>query len=402
MATTTLPPQEYIERSKIRRRSALLLSLIVHLIVAIIYLFIPQNEPVTDTDSIGVEWVTDLPKPQLRQPKNKPPLKMKVYKPDKRLAREAKNKIAESSPHKITEVVRLSERIVYENLEVNTEAPSERIPELMTTAELRDAEASNLERLVSRRGRVDGQGEVTGRVRVRGQRNGLSLVDSLGDSKDGLLGGGGNPGIADRLDIIKFLTEFEGAQGVVYCLDVSASMQAAGLRKLELAVKSIKDSLLMLGDDDHFNIITFSAQAKPMSKSMVPATMKNVETASKYLDRFTPESISNNQGTNILEAVEKALEIDASIVVLVTDGLPTKRNEQDTVETNATKILETVKAKNVNNATFYVVGLEIDLQRSVGAHLLVSLTDQNNGKLKIVDNRQLVKHAHSDLKTPNP
>ena len=396
--TTLAARQEQIDRSKARGRSALLLSLILHLIAVIIYLFVLQQQPVKDEDSITVEWVKDVPKPKVRQPKTKPPLKKTVYRPDKPLARDAKNRRAESSPNKIREVMRLSERIVFKNVEVNTAAPSEKIPEIMTDAQLRDAEASNLERLVSHRGPEDGQGKVTGRVRVPGQRKGMFGVDSYGDSEDGLLGGGGSSGIGDRLGIIDFLDDFEGPQNVVYCLDVSASMQAAGLKKLELALQSIKQSLNSLGDDDNFNIVTFSASATMMSKSLRPATIENIDKASKYLNRFTPERIVNFQGTNLLAAVEKALELDTTIIVLVTDGLPTAgRNKQDHIETDTRKILETVRAKNVNDASIYVVGLEINLQRSVGAQLLVSLTDQNNGKFKIIGSEQLARYSKSGL-----
>jgi len=397
-STTLAARQEQIERSKTRRRSALLLSLIFHAIAVIIYLFVLQQKPVKDEDSIAVEWVKDVPKPKLRQPKTKPPLKKTVRRPDELLAREAKNKLAESSPNKIREVMRLSERIVYKNIEVNTAAPSEKIPEFMTDAQLRDAEASNLERLVSHRGPVDGQGKVTGRVRVPGQRNGMFGVDSYGDSEDGLLGGSGNSGIGDKLGIIDFLDEFEGPQNIVYCLDVSASMQAAGLKKLELALESIKESMFSLGSDDYFNIVTFSADATLMSNSLLPATIENIEKASKYLNRFTPERIVNYQGTNLLAAVEKALEIDTSIIVLVTDGLPTAgRGKQGHIETDSRKILETVRTKNVNDASIYVVGLEINLQRSMGAQLLVSLTDQNNGKFKIIGSEQLAQYLKSGL-----
>lgn len=397
-----MTPKEQIKLSKTRRRSALLISLILHMIVGIAYIFTPEKEDATDTDLIAIEWVKDVPKPQLRKIQNKPPLKMKAYKPDKRLGREAKNKLVESSPHKITQVARISQRIVYENLELNTAAPSEKIPRLMTAAELRDAEASNLERLVSHPGRTDGQGELTGRVRVRGWRNGRFLVDSYGDFRDGILGGGGSEGIADRLGLINYLNEFDGPQQVVYCLDVSASMQAAGLKKLELAIKSIQDSLLMLGDDDQFNIVTFSAHANAWKEEMPPATMDNIEAAIKYLDRFTPARIANNHGTNLLEAMEKSLEINPSILVLVTDGLPTaSRNSADGIETNASKILAAVREKNVNRASIYVVGLEIDLARSRGAELLVYLTDQNNGKLKLIDTDQIVRYAQP-LGEPHP
>lgn len=377
--------QEKLERGKVRRRSALLISLIAHTVIIIVYLFLPQNQARNETDALAIDWVTDVP-PLKRKPKLKTPLERRIYKPDKTLARDAEKKRSESSPNKITEVVRLSERIVFENLDIHKAPPSEEIPELMTDADLPEAKTSNLARVVTQIGRTDGQGVVTGRVRVRGSGNGRFLTDSDGGGEGGLLGGGGNPGIADRLGIINFLNEFEGAQQVVYCLDISASMQAAGLKKLELAVKSIKDSMLMLGDDDHFNIIAFSMRTEAMNKSMLQATLPNVERASKYLNRYTPQSIAHNIETNLLEAMEQSLKMDPSIIVLVTDGLPSGEN----VETDSKTILDTIREKNVNKATIFVVGLEIK------SDLLIYLAEQHGGKLKFIDSTQLVQYAHPE------
>ena len=317
--------QQHRIRHRVRRRSAALFSLIIHMLVAIIYLYIHQGEVTKDTDSIAISWVKDVPPPQLRKLKMKPPLKTEVYKPENRLAREAKNKLAESSPNKITEVARLSERIVVENVEVHEAPPSDKIPELMTDANLRPAEASNLNRLVSHPGRSDGSGVVTGRARVRGRGMGRFLTDSYGDSEDGLLGGGGSPGMMDPLGIVDFIKEkeFGDRQQVVYCLDVSASMQIPGLRKLELAIQSIKESLRALSVDSHFDIITFSAEAKSRKPELVPATVENITEASRYLDRFKSDRILENRGTNLLGAIEKALERKPTVIVLVTDGLPT-------------------------------------------------------------------------------
>ena len=461
--------QQYKELNRIRRRSAILVALILHLILGIVYVFTPHKEVVKDREHIAVEWVKAPPRSELKKLKTKPPLKMRVHRPDEELAREATHKLVESPRHRITEVVRLSERIIHENLEVSAAPLTEKMPEMMTEANLRESERSNIGRPVSLR--ADGRGKVTERTRLRGRRTGLSLVDSLGDSEEGLIDGGGNPGIADKLDIIKFLDEFEGAREVVFCLDVSSSMQAAGLKKLELAIEAIKDALFSLTDDDHFNIITFSASATLGKRKLAPATLKNIETASTYLDRFTPLQIANNYGTNLLETVEKALEINPSIIVLVTDGFPaagrnkeellfsidmklqhdlTQKNvpvmqrafensgitlspnttisiEQsesqwlisdenqmyriqagpvrlkvykvhrpDYIETNTEKILETIRAKNVNRASIYVVGLEIDPRRLNTDNLLVHLTEQNNGRLKVVDYNQLVKYARED------
>ena len=470
--------QQHRIQHRVRRRSALLFSLIVHLLAVIIYLYIYEDEVTMDTDNIEVDWVKDVPAPQRRKLKMKPPLKAEVYKPENRLAREAKNKLAESSPNKITEVARLSERIVVENLEVHDAPPSDQIPELMTDANLRPAEASNLNRLVSQPGRSDGSGVVTGRVRVRGRGMGRFLTDSYGDSEEGLLGGGGSPGTADPLGIVDFIKELENVdpgQQVIYCLDVSASMKIPGLRKLELAIQSIKESLSALSVDSHFDIITFSAQAKSRKRELVPATTKNIRDASRYLDGINSEQLLSNRGTNLLGAIEKAFEKNPSVIVLVTDGLPTAgvdkqrhlfsldlkyqthlnknriavlngvfethgisispnailiaetkdlqwkvmsgeqtyyihkelgqlnvyRKGKLNIETDSRKILETVSAKNVNNARIYVVGLEIVLGQSLGAELLAHLAEQNNGRLKLLDNKQLLNYAKQERRSEN-
>ena len=395
--------QRYAKFNKIRRRSAILVALILHLIIGIAYVLIPHKEMVKDRDGITVEWVKEPPRPEIKTIKTKPPLKMEVRKPDENLARRSKEKLLESSRHKLTEVARLSQRIVRENLDVTTAPLTEKMPDVTTDADLRESERSDIGRPVSLR--ADGQGKVTGRMRVRGQRSGLDMVDSLGDSRDGLIGGGGSPGAAkklkrlpnikDKLGIIEFIEEAEGPQRVVFCLDVSASMQAAGLRKLELAIEAIREALSSLDEEDSFNIITFEATAKLGKRQLAPVTEKDIETVSKYLDRFTPESIANNQGTNLLATIEMALEINPSIIVLVTDGLPAGKG----IEIDSTTILETVKAKNVNGASFYIVALEIDLKHSPGAALLVDLVEQNNGDIKVVDYKQLVKYAEEGLKT---
>ena len=454
---------------RVRRRSAALFSLIIHMLIAIICLYVHKDELAKDTESITVDWVKDVPAPQLRKLKMKPSLKTEVYKPENRLAREAKNKLAESSPNKITEVARLSERIVVENVEVHDAPPSDEIPDLMTDANLRPAEASNLNRLVSQTGRTDGKGIVTGRARVRGRGMGRFLTDSYGDSEDGLLGGGGSPGMMDPFGIVDFIKEKESGnpQRVVYCLDVSASMKIPGLKKLELAIESIKDSLRTLNDDSFFDIITFSAKAKSRKGELVPASAENITEASRYLEGLNSDRILGNRETNLLGAIEKALEKNPTVMVLVTDGLPTAGKDKQrflfsldlkyqthlnrnriavlndvfrdhgipispnavlitetkdlqwkvmseeqrfyihkelgklnayrkgkmTIETDSEKILEAVRTKNVNNTSIYVVGLEIVLGRSLGAELLVHLAEQNNGKFKLLDNKQLLKHA---------
>ena len=377
-------------------RSVILLSLILHLVIAIVYLFLPLNQLAEeDTDLFAVDLLNDPDAPKKRKQKPKPPLTKKLLDPNQKLARDAMDRKIESARNKIDEVVKFSPRVVLEDVEVNKVPLSDVIPDVMTDAQLRDAEASNLSRLVSQPGRTDGRGIVTGRVRAKGDGMGRFRGDGQGGG-DGLLGGGGKSGTSDRLGIIDFLNEFGGPKDVVYCLDVSASMQAAGLNKLELAVNSIKDSVLMLGDESTLNVVTFSTLAEAMHREMLPANAANIERALKHLDRFTPERIQSNVGTNILAALESALTLDSSVIVLVTDGLPTTVSGGRFIETNAQKILDAVREQNRNNAAIYVVALEIDLRRSPGAHLLVSLAEEHSGKVKVIGTQKLAELTEPD------
>jgi len=366
------------------------------MIFAIAYLFLPMNQLTQEqADALAVDLINDAEPPRKRKPKPKPPLTKKMYDPNEELARNAEQKKIEAARNKIDEVMKLSPRVVLEDVEVNKAPVSEIIPDLMTDAQLRDAEASNLSRLIAQPGQTDGRGVVTGRVRARGDGMGRFRGDGQGGSDGGLLGGGGKDGSADRLGLIDFLDEFGGPKDVVYCLDITASMQAAGMKKLPLAINALKDSVMMLGNNDKLNIVAFSDTAKPMSDKMLPANSANIGHVLKYLDRFTSKSIQGNTGTNILAALEVALTLDPSVIVLITDGLPTTSSDYP-IEVNRDIILERVRKENVNNAVIYVVALEFDFKLSHAAELLVSLAEEHNGKIKAIDGGQLFEFAEQD------
>ena len=381
-------------QSRIRTRSAWLLSLVFHLLLAMVYLFYPRDYTVQDEDSIPVEWVKEVPPPKLRKATLKPNIEKTVHK-DREVGRKARNKLAEQSSNDMTEVIRKSNRMVTRNVEISRADPSKVLSTMSTDAQLREADA-NISRMTRMDGPVDGDGEVTGRVRVKGDGKGNDLIDSFGDSTEGLLGGGGDPGISDRLDMIKYLNELSGPQRVVYCLDTSASMGAAGLRKLDLAVSALKDSISLLRDVDQFSIITFYGEARSMKAGMQTAGLEATTDAMRYLMRFTPSSIINNRGTDILGALTMALKLEPTVVFLITDGLPAPDPDHpERVVVDTDTILEQVQQYNLSQAKIFVVGLEVDPKRSRNARLLLALADQNNGQLKIVDNDELLRYTQS-------
>ena len=387
-----------VRRRRNRTRSVILLSLILHMIVVITYLFLPINQLSQDqADAFAVDLINDADAPTKRKLKPKPPLTKKMYNPNEELARDAMEKKIEAARNKVDEVMKLSPRVVLKDVEVNKAPVSEVIPDVMTDAQLRDAEASNLSRLIAQPGQTDGRGIVTGRVRARGDGMGRFRGGGQEGSDGGLLGGGGKDGAADRLGLIDFLDEFGGPKDVVYCLDVSASMQAAGLKKLFLAINSLNDSVLRLSNEDTLNIVTFSTHVKAMSKKMLPANAANIKRTLKFLDRLSTHQAA---GTNILAALEVALTLDPTVIVLITDGLPIPV-EGAYIEADKDIILETVRDKNVNNAVIYVVALEFDPRRSPAAKLLVSLAEEHNGKIKVIDSSLLYQYAEQDGLTDN-
>lgn len=379
------------EQRKTRMRSIILLSLILHLSLVIVYVLLPLNMlNENPEDSVAFDFYKDDNTLQKRQniPKR---LNEKHRNLSQELAKDAEQQQIDAANNDRYEVIELSDRVVMHDVENNNAPIHDFIPDLMTDAKLRDAEASNLRHLVSQPGPIDGKGRVSDRVRVPG-RNGGIFPGHKGKGPPG--GPPGNEGTPPLPPVtIEFPKDPNSLQNVVYCLDISASMQAAGLNKLELALTAIKNSVLMLDNKDTFNIVPFSTTADLMSEKLIPANDVNTKRAWQYLDSFTPESIQENVGTNILAALEEALTLDSSVIVLVTDGLPTAI-EGHSIETNTQKILDTVRAKNRNNASIYVVALEIDLQRSPGAHLLISLAHEHNGQLKVVSSEQLRKYGN--------
>jgi len=385
-----------------RLNAAIAISLLLHLIAALIYMLYPREyQPVTEK-GVAVDVIKVVAQPIKRKPKLKEPVKM-VFNPRKDVGRPDPSKLAKASPSRITEVIRLSDRVPFRNVEINQAEQADVTPLVMTYANLNEPDTSLLSGPVSLKGPEDGRGIVTGRVRVPGHgRNGLSLVDSEGTSTEGLLGGGddASQGVADDLGMIKFIDEQSGTQRVVYCLDVSSSMGIAGLNKLQLAIRSIRASLLNLKEEDSFNIVTFSSTVSKMSRNMLEANMKNIDKAFAFLREYLIKDISNNLGTDILGAVLEALKMNPTVVVLVTDGMPTPGGGRGDIVTDIEQITDAVMAANRSKAKIYSVGLEMDLRSSPGIALLKRLADVTGGRLKNITRDELLKSYYRSTSMP--
>jgi hypothetical protein len=379
-----------------RSRSALYVSLALHGIVALVFTVVlaMRVEVYQILDEIQVEWLKVPDAPKVVKKRLKTPIeKEKPKTPERPVAREAPEKLMKQANNPITEVARWSPKPLLRDAENNIAPRIERLPDLMTAADLKlTSDVTNLSAIRSLPGDTSGIGTVTGRARVKGSGLGSFLYGNEGTG-NGLLGGGGASGTNDPLKILDFLRGRGEHGNIVYVLDVSGSMAAAGLYKLELAKQSLLDHLFLLSEEDSFNIVTFHATVARMSPQVLPATADNMTKAKRYLDKFQQDSILDNNGTNTLGALQAAFAMKPDVVVLLTDGVPTSAYGM-VVETEPEKIVSGVRAANTNRAGLFIVGLELDVRdtpNAPGAILLKRLAEQTGGKIKFVNRDELAK-----------
>jgi len=180
-----------------------------------------------------------------------------------------------------------------------------------------------------------------------------------------------------KSQLVEFIDKSKGKREIVYCLDVSASMVAPGPNKLNLSRNYLKDSLLALNDQDRFNIIAFAKDIRIFHpETSVPATKENLMDAMNFLDEYTFQNIKSNTKTDLLTALICALEMKPSIIVAVTDGLPTAGVIQPE------KILQSIRERNADgNTTIFTIGMEMDMEQPE-AWLMRSIAEQNNGEFQ--------------------
>lgn len=368
--------------AKVRQRwannNAFLISLSLHVIIAIFIAGLPIRHRIRQGGSpIEVDWVKDVPDPELKRELPKQPLEMK-FDPTRELTLKDKDKMSKASPHKIAYVKKKSDRLVERSVEMNDAPRSDEIPEVMTYAKIRDAQ-STISGLVSTDpGPEDGRGIVGDQVRAAGHgKSGASLL-GLDGTGNGLAGGGGGGGsLLDPLGIINFMKESNGPQRVVYCLDISSSMTMGS--KLPMSIRSLKESMMQLSDFDEFNIVTFHGSVRGFKDKSISATMQNLDKATKFLNSFTVKNIENNRGTDILTAMKFALRMEPSVIVLITDIQPTQGEVDENV------IAAEVRKFNIGNTRIYGIGVEVWEPSPEGklAKLLKLLTEQNDGQMRL-------------------
>jgi Ca-activated chloride channel family protein len=153
------------------------------------------------------------------------------------------------------------------------------------------------------------------------------------------------------------------AKDVIYVLDVSGSMQGA---KIDQAKKALEYVIDKLNPEDSFNIITFSTGVTKYANSLRPGTEKRE--ALSFIRAVRAEG-STNINRALLEALAMVQKSRPTLVIFMTDGLPT------TDETNPQRIIANAKSAAPSNVRLFAFGVGYD----VNTFLLDSLSQQMRG-----------------------
>ncbi len=157
-------------------------------------------------------------------------------------------------------------------------------------------------------------------------------------------------------------------RAITFVIDTSGSM--AG-EKIEQARAAARSFVASLREQDFFNVIPFSSEARPFFDSPLPATAENRQAAIERIGALDARS-----GTNIEDAMGRALgqplpEIAGlvPITVFLTDGLPTVGT------TNVDTLLAQIDQKNLHKGRVFAFGVGHD----VNTRLLDTIAQRTRG-----------------------
>lgn len=161
------------------------------------------------------------------------------------------------------------------------------------------------------------------------------------------------------------------AKDIIFVLDTSGSMAGEKIKQAKNVLTFCLDNL---NPDDRFGLVTFSTEVRSLDGKLLPANEDHLKRARSFVDDTRARG-----GTDIHSALREAMRLveagaRPSIVLFVTDGLPTGG------ETDETAIAQAVRSSNKGKDTgslarLFTFGVGYD----VNTHLLDRLADENQG-----------------------
>ena len=123
--------------------------------------------------------------------------------------------------------------------------------------------------------------------------------------------------------LVKFIEAQEGPQRIVYCVDLSTSMQNLPPHKLKKVIDLMRDSLTFLEPHDSFNIVAFSTELIVYQEDFVSVTDQTVAASSNYLADIQSHIHTKGTDHDMLTALTEIAKRTPTLVVFFSDGIPT-------------------------------------------------------------------------------
>ena len=175
--------------------------------------------------------------------------------------------------------------------------------------------------------------------------------------------------------LVKFIEAQEGPQRIVYCVDLSASMQSLPPHKLKKIIDLMRDSLTFLESHDSFNIVAFSTALVVYQENFVPVTDETVAASSNYLADIQSQIHTKGTDHDMLTALTEIAKTGPTLVVLFSDGIPTTIEVPD---------MTLVGQYATGNGRVFAMGIGM-APNYPGAVILKQLATISEGDLWLVD-----------------
>jgi hypothetical protein len=175
--------------------------------------------------------------------------------------------------------------------------------------------------------------------------------------------------------LVKFIEAQEGPQHIVYCIDLSTSMQNLPSRKFKRIINLMRDSLTFLETHDSFNIVSFSTELVIYQEDFVPVTEQTIAASSNYLANIESQIYTKGIDHDMLTALTETAKTAPTIVILFSDGIPTTITGPD---------LSLIGEHATGNGRIFAMGTGM-APNFPGAVMLKRLTTVSEGDLWLVD-----------------
>ena len=175
--------------------------------------------------------------------------------------------------------------------------------------------------------------------------------------------------------LVKFIEAQEGPQRIVYCVDLSTSMQNLPPHKLKKIIDLMRDSLTFLEPHDSFNIVAFSTELIVYQEDYIPVTEKAVSESVDYLADIQSQIHTKGTDHDMLTALTEIAKTSPTLVVLFSDGIPTTIEGPD---------LTLVGQYATGNGRIFAMGIGMS-PNFPGAVMLKRLATVSQGDLWLVD-----------------